>query len=261
MRVVSAGEKRLVLVGTYEPRLYVFQLDSCAESGKNSIGASLVFVVDIEEHLVGRDRAIWPDSVEDADGLSGVVASDAYMLCSADRQFLLIGLRDGSMIQLEVSGMHASKHSSELIDVGLVPVVFTELSTTSYEKMSHKEGEPGPKSCTEMLRVLVHCQSLFLASISPVQTVSITLCALCDGRPMPEVGQIVPAPAAWYEDRYAHMALLDDARHAVFCLSADTAGSVSLLSIDAAPRCHVHEIPIGAEPRRIISDKETGLLL
>ncbi|KAJ1798271.1 hypothetical protein LPJ75_006885, partial [Coemansia sp. RSA 2598] len=157
MRVVSAGEKRLVLVGTYEPRLYVFQLDSCAESGKNNIGASLVFVVDIEEHLVGRDRAIWPDSAEDADGLSGVVASDAYMLCSADRQFLLIGLRDGSMIQLAVSGMHASKHSSELIDVGLVPIVFTELSTTSYEEMSRKEGEPDPKSCTEILRVLVHC--------------------------------------------------------------------------------------------------------
>ncbi|KAJ2884112.1 hypothetical protein FB639_002023, partial [Coemansia asiatica] len=276
MRIVSTGRAHLLLVGTYEPRLFVYHLGSCLESKGHSIDARLLLAIDINEHMNGQDSHYQNCNTESANSLYGVVASDAYMLLSAaDKQFLLIGLRNGSMIQAQVSGLSmkddfSCKQSavrvlhSELTVVGPVPVVFTDTTTLPSEQEPRhcKISNSGQaKSCLEIPSVLILSELLFLASLSPVGTVSITLCSLCDGLPLPEIKQVVPASSAWYQGKYAHMALFDNARNAIFCLVADTSGAVSLLSIDATPQCHVHEIPVGIEPRRIISDKETGLML
>ncbi|KAJ2636467.1 hypothetical protein GGF40_002984 [Coemansia sp. RSA 1286] len=279
MRIVSVGKTNFVLVGTYEPKLYVFQLSPCTNSTSGII-ASLVLGVDITEHLARLETSTVVSGTQVNDNIAGVVASDACVLCSADKQFLLIGLRNGSMVRLEISGLSlcgtpdssrsASDQdtgvprvlSSELIRVGPVPVVFTDLSPSSFVSEQRCElAASDTKHCSGIPRVLVLSESLFIASLSSVGTVTISLCVLHGGQQIPEIRQVVPAPPAWYQDRYSYMIPVDGAQHTIFCLSADASGTVSLLSIDTVAQCHVHEIPVGIEPRRVISDKETGLML
>ncbi|KAJ2396628.1 hypothetical protein GGI05_001032, partial [Coemansia sp. RSA 2603] len=264
LRVVSLGTTQLIVVGTYEPRLLVYRFDP------NPATVNLVFDVDISEYIRSTSDESVVDGIKVTTPLSGIVISDACILCSSTSLFVLAGLRDGTMIQYEIDrGLQELLvkerwliQNSKLTRVGPVQVQFVEASQLESGSDIMVDSMQGDQAQYTISHVLILCERIFVASLLDIGLVNIAPCALFSHNQALSavVSQIASVPTDWYEGRYGFPSTTVSS-HTAYCLVATKDGSVSVATINLDAQCHVRELPIDVEPRRIIRDSETGMML
>ncbi|KAJ2508044.1 hypothetical protein IWW47_000816, partial [Coemansia sp. RSA 2052] len=253
VRSFTLGSNVYVAVGTYEPRLHLLRLDAELVSIGIDLPLSAPYGAD-EADRVDVDCS----SPTTAPGRASHVINDICILCDSVTSCVLVGLRDGTLLQLALDGSLAADTMAEerlhianvtRDEVSTIPVQFARVAATAASapasgKSEEYAGTDGAR------RAIVVAGSLFIADLKPSGQVVITPC-FGDGQPLGRVRFAIPA-----------------ASEAGDCIGSrryyavdDVSDAINLLSIDFVAQCHIDELAVCCEPRRVICDPETDLLV
>ncbi|KAJ2828787.1 hypothetical protein FBU31_002836, partial [Coemansia sp. 'formosensis'] len=236
-----------VAVGTYEPRLHLLRLDTDLVS----IGLDLPLSLSSSASDIDRMDSGCAESI--ASSRASQVINDIYILCNTTACCILVGLRDGTLLQLALDG---SLVSGTAIDerrnianvtrdmVGNTPVHFAGVSEATPADSNGEAGMDGAR------RAMIVAGSLFIADLKPSGQVAVTAC-FGDGQLLDRTRFVLSA--------IDNVEVSDHTRR--YYAVDDASDAVSLLTIDLAPQCHIDELAVGCEPRRVICDPETSMLV
>ncbi|KAJ2908053.1 hypothetical protein GGI21_003270 [Coemansia aciculifera] len=246
VRSLALGDNIYVAVGTYEPRFYLLRLDTELVSTGIDLPLTAPYGTDSTE-LTGA-----PSHVSQ-------VINDICVLCNSVDSCVLLGLRDGTLLQLALDGSLAADvvakerlHIANVIRdvVGTVPVRFAGVADTTTLASNGNKGDYCSGTEYSARRIIVVAGSLFIAELTSSGQVDVTAC-FGDSQPLDRVRFIVPVAkeTAEYASSRRYYAV-DDASDAI-----------SLLSIDVVAQCHIDELPVYCEPRQVIRDPDTNMLV
>ncbi|KAI8325449.1 hypothetical protein GQ54DRAFT_217157 [Martensiomyces pterosporus] len=265
LRVFALGPAIYIAVGTYEPRLQVYRLNEPSD---------LTLVIDV--YIGGSSRA--PKNHENEGDVMGVddyprmsssrIANDIYILCSLTRCYVLLGLRDGTLIQVVVNGSLGCSCSSQMLrvvdtvedSVGCVPVKFAST-------LSEADGDfmvpaaPAYSSGSSAQRVMMVTDMLYTVEVEPMGGINIVPC-FAGEQPLPSICHLAPLARAYKDSaELLRQSCSRGAPNAGKYLAVSGDSAMAVLKVDFVSRCHIQALPIGDEPRRVIVDSETGMLV
>ncbi|KAJ2488378.1 hypothetical protein IWW37_004841 [Coemansia sp. RSA 2050] len=249
LRSFTLSDNIYVAVGTYEPRLHVLRLDTELVS----MGLDLPLSLPGDTSKASRKDIDWAEST--VPNHASRVINDIYILCNTEACSILVGLRDGTLLQLALDGSLAAgtmdeerRHIANVTRdiVGKTPVRFASVpvDTPADNKSDANYAVAGNQ------RAVIVAGSMFIADLKPSGQVVITAC-FGDGQPLDRVRFVLPAIGK---------ADTSDTTKLYYAVD-DTNDALRLLSIGFVPQCHIDELAIGCEPRRVICDPETNLLV
>ncbi|KAJ2058414.1 hypothetical protein GGI08_003436 [Coemansia sp. S2] len=251
LRSFTLGDNIYVAVGTYEPRLHLLCLDT------ELVSMGLDLPLSLPDNVSDVDRMDVDFSESVVPSRASQVINDIYILCNADTCCILVGLRDGTLLQLTLDGSLVAgtaaeerRHIANVTRdvVGNTPVHFAGVSAAA---SALEDSESIANSGIDgARRAMIVAGSLFLADLKPSGQVAITAC-FGDGQLLDRTRFVLPA---------ADSVDLDNNMKRYYAVD-DASDAISLLSIDLAPQCHIDELAIGCEPRRVICDSETNMLV
>ncbi|KAJ2740889.1 hypothetical protein GGI20_005557 [Coemansia sp. BCRC 34301] len=242
VRSFTLGNSVYVAVGTYEPRLYVLRLD--AELAPTGINLPLPAPLGAGE--ADRTRVDCSESAS-APCRASQVINDICILCNSVASCVLVGLRDGTLLQLALDGsLAAHTAAQERLSianvtrdvVGIIPIQFASANADEY---SETDG---------VRRVMIVAGSLLIANLKSTGQVDITAC-FGSSHLLDSIRFMVPTVNE-----------AGDGTNTRWYYAVDNASSaITLLSVDLAAQCHINELAVCCEPRRVICDTETGMLV
>ncbi|ORX71478.1 hypothetical protein DL89DRAFT_291970 [Linderina pennispora] len=162
------------------------------------------------------------------------VINDIFALCTSDRSCLLIGLRNGTLVKAHVHTSTTGPFSlGEAVEdqIGGAPVKFTPVP------------EPLSPPTISSSKVVVLSGSLHTAELIDHGYMRMVPCIGSDFN-LPNVLHLLPLFAA---------------DSCFFGISDSNA--ISIQTIDFSSQCHIRTLPVGDEPRRILVDRDTGMLV
>ncbi|KAJ2687863.1 hypothetical protein IWW39_002617 [Coemansia spiralis] len=249
LRSLTLGDNIYVAVGTYEPRLHVLRLDT------ELVAMGLDLPLSLPDGASKTDRMDVDCTESLAPGRASQVINDIYILCSIEACCILVGLRDGTLLQLTLDGSLVSgtmdeerRHIANVTRdiVGMTPVRFASVPVAASADSDNED--IGAVAGSQ--RAVIVAGSMFIADLKPLGQVTITAC-FGGGHLLDRVRFVIPAT-----DKEG----ASDTTKQYYAVD-DTSDALSLLSIDLAPQCHIDELAISCEPRRVIRDSETNLLV
>ncbi|KAJ1891858.1 hypothetical protein LPJ66_006681, partial [Kickxella alabastrina] len=270
LRAITMGLTTYILVGTYDLRLSVFRFDSETQSAtlvhSEDVGAYLELVrgnVETCDTHSNEDEGdegkivIGTGECSTVASISGVTVNDAYVLGSLAKLFVMAGMRDGSLIKIEISQALGAV-DRELVKVGEIPVRFSGVPDCAD---SGGEVDYGYGLTSDAHSVLVVAESLFVAQLANVGQIKITPCVFGELQPPLSVSQAISVAPTWRSDRFGCAAPGSTSRTFSCLVASNSAGIINLLDIGLDPQCHMRELNVGEEPRRMMYDNDTDKIL
>ncbi|KAJ2715845.1 hypothetical protein H4R19_000979 [Coemansia spiralis] len=239
-RVVDVvGEQVLVVAGTYEPGVCLFRIDT---SAAQPVLIPILLDLPLHQHL-SDDM-----SIDGAPACPEAAVSDAYILAMPSRSFVLVGLRSGLLAWVAVptdalitatAGDMLATSTPTVVEAGTVPVVFSGVRL------------PGPDHSDPDTHVVICAGSLFVACISDQSQLEVAPCAGEDWLPQP-ICKAVPLATA---------AAVSGGAEAWRFLVVSGQGSAAVIAVATRGQSSSRELQVEGMPRRIVRDRDTGLLL
>ncbi|KAJ2884988.1 hypothetical protein H4R27_001715 [Coemansia aciculifera] len=253
LRSFTLGDNIYVAVGTYEPRLHLLRL------GTELVSMGLDLPLSLPDSVSEVDRMDVDCSESVVPSRASQVINDIYILCDTETCCILVGLRDGTLLQLTLDGSLVAgtaaeeRHNIANVTrdvVGNTPVHFAGVSAVAPAPAPADSESKVNSGMDGARRAMIVAGSLFLADLRPSGQVVITAC-FGDGQLLDRTRFVLPAADSVGISDYTKQYYAVD----------DVSDAISLLSIDLAPQCHIDELAIGCEPRRVICDSETSMLV
>ncbi|KAJ2301228.1 hypothetical protein IWW55_003787, partial [Coemansia sp. RSA 2706] len=255
LRLFATDAGMLLVAGTYEPNLHVYRIDTAAPLLK-----SLNIPIDLRLSGNGDECMDCTSIGSDNDSASvdahiDSAISDAYILGSQTMLFILAGLRDGRLVWVaaKVSQLADNLQTSlslfgapRCVKTGQVPITFAD---TSLQAQPSADG------------VLMLSESLHILCVGLTGQLEITPCSSdCIGRdsfccivPLTiDRANPIQNAAAGSDSEFSGMRRF---------LATSSDGRASILGIEIDARCSISSCPVNAEPRRIVVDQHTGMLV
>ncbi|KAJ2413556.1 hypothetical protein GGI10_002985 [Coemansia sp. RSA 2530] len=232
LRSLTLGDNIYVAVGTYEPRLHVLRLDT------ELVAMGLDLPLSLPDGASKTDRMDVDCTESLAPSRASQVINDIYILCSIEACCILVGLRDGTLLQLTLDGSLVSgtmdeepRHIANVTRniVGMTPVRFASVPVAA----PADNGNEAIGAVAGSQRVVVVAGSMFIADLKPLGQVTITAC-FGGGHLLDRVRFVIPAT-----DKEG----ASDTTKQYYAVD-DTSDALSLLSIDLAPQCYIDELAI-----------------
>ncbi|KAJ2556237.1 hypothetical protein EV175_002096 [Coemansia sp. RSA 1933] len=256
LRSFALRDTSFLVVGTHDCKVHVYRLDD------NATYVLLDASLPISEWMrtayrphedTGTNDAMMDVDIESTHLLqieSHWIPNDVYLLSSNTSMHVLVGLRDGHMVLVAVSdrkrrtpegeAAHQAVIGVTKTTVGLAPVSFVQLP----ELVTSYSGGGGG----HILQVGVVTDSLYIASLEELGLVRITPCYVKD-EPLQPLRSLVPIANNVAETRrWRHFAIHQD-------------GNASILTIPVDKQCYLHDFNVGDEPRQLVLDDDTGMML
>ncbi|KAJ2510526.1 hypothetical protein H4217_007828 [Coemansia sp. RSA 1939] len=253
LRSFAIGETAILLVGTHDCKIYTYRFDE-------NTAPKLVLSLDIAQYMEASRRpceyAIAEDAIDvgiDSTHMlqmrSDWIPNDIYLLYSDNTTHILAGLRDGYILSIAVSSPVETSTLTELValdssiyTVGQSPVSFAELFGMD---MSFTDGH---KSLSHLTHVGVIADMLYIACLEDIGLVRISPC-FGKSEPLSQIRRLVPIDAVIADTRYWR------------CFAVHRDGTASVLRIPFEKQCYLRDFHVGGEPRHIVFDEDTGLIV
>ncbi|KAJ2722035.1 hypothetical protein GGI07_003569 [Coemansia sp. Benny D115] len=215
-----------------------------------------------------------------ADRGSGQVVSDVYLLSTRNKALLVVGMRDGTLMQFEIPESQALNDLAQPTDglkqlscesvvrVGSVPVRFAPIPQAhrlgNLEQDSANQSRNGGESSTS--RVLVYAESMHIAELTEFGQAKITPCTGidCGGTLVHNVCQVATIADSMDTTSQGGSGIFRCfASISPISTDSDSAllGAINLLNIKLEAQCHVREYLVGSDPRRILCDDDSGMII
>ncbi|KAJ1986870.1 hypothetical protein GGI25_001179 [Coemansia spiralis] len=272
LRLFTFGTTSLLLVGTYDLKLHMYRLKAkSAPKLDLSLDIALYMKPTIcspDEDRINEDSmSIDGGTVNSLQTSSHWIPNDVYILCSSTSMHILIGLRDGHILLVSVDGQFStstnllSERQLRALSViktmaGQMPVSFGCFPATNVDGGKYKSANDG---C--VLRTVILTDSLYIACLEEIGMVKISPCFGNDV-PFNSINRLVPLTGNGFQTETLAQLTNDDGAtdsQRYFVIHGNS--SASVLNIAIKPQCHLAEFAIGGEPRHIIIDEETDMML
>ncbi|KAJ2799833.1 hypothetical protein H4R21_003412 [Coemansia helicoidea] len=249
LRAFAVGEHVLVVAGTYEPGVCVYRIDG------DSTPAALApcgLDLPLPELLLPYGRGDDMD-VDDAPACPDAAAvSDVYVLTAPSRSFVLAGLRNGLLAWTAMpagapaaAGDLPSASAPTVVEAGTAPIVFSGVQPPVRD---HALPDPPADDAS---RALICAGSLYVARIGDQSQLEMAPCAGEDRMPQP-ICKVLPLAAA---------ATASDSAGAWRFLMVSGQGCAAVAAVATRAQGSFRELRVEGMPRRIVRDRDTGLLL
>ncbi|KAI9505767.1 hypothetical protein BX070DRAFT_261084 [Coemansia spiralis] len=272
LRLFTFGTTSLLLVGTYDLKLHMYRLKAkSAPKLDLSLDIALYMkptICSSDEDRINEDSmSIDGGTVNSLQTSSHWIPNDVYILCSSTSMHILIGLRDGHILLVSVDGQFStstnllSERQLRALNViktmaGQMPVSFGCFPATNVDGGKYKSANDG---C--VLRTVILTDSLYIACLEEIGMVKISPCFGNDV-PFNSINRLVPLTGNGFQTETLAQLTNDDGAtdsQRYFVIHGNS--SASVLNIAIKPQCHLAEFAIGGEPRHIIIDEETDMML
>ncbi|KAJ1957734.1 hypothetical protein GGI12_004941, partial [Dipsacomyces acuminosporus] len=173
LKAFTLGASVYIAIGTYEPRLYVYRLESAV---------SIVPVIDMHVGDVPKSSETFRTNASsmDMDGVdertdvgSSRIINDICMLYSQKRSFILLGLRTGSLVHIAINGSLAGPPTSSAMpsihdiaeeSIGRVPVEFSSALSCNGSDDS-RIAVPNSKNRIDNTRAMMATEGIYTVEI------------------------------------------------------------------------------------------------
>ncbi|KAJ2663040.1 hypothetical protein IWW48_001559 [Coemansia sp. RSA 1200] len=253
LRSFAVEETVILLVGTHDCKIRTFRFD-------DNTDPKLVLSLNIA-HRMETARRPYEDTVaEDAIDVdidsthllqmrSDWIPNDVYLLYSDNTTYILAGLRDGYVMSIAVSSPAETPTPTELValdpsiyTVGQSPVSFADLLSMD---MSFTNGH---KSLSHLMHVGVIADMLYIACLEDIGLVRISPC-FGRSEPLSQIRLLDPIDTGIADTRYWR------------CFAVHRDGNASVLWIPFEKQCYLRDFHVGGEPRHLVFDEDTGLIV
>ncbi|KAJ1943098.1 hypothetical protein EC988_006322, partial [Linderina pennispora] len=224
VRILHIGLQPYLAIGTYGPRMIIYRI--CDNGALEQV---LDWDLNCSCTAQSKPNVEFPDQHSLA-----YVINDIFALCTSDRSYLLVGLRNGTLVKAHVHTSTTGPFSlGEAVEdqIGGAPVKFTPVP------------EPLSPPTISSSKVVVLSGSLHTAELIDHGYMRMVPCIGSDFK-LPNVLHLLPLFAA---------------DSCFFGISDNNA--ISIQTIDFSSQCHIRTLPVGDEPRRILVDRDTGMLV
>ncbi|KAJ2450682.1 hypothetical protein EV183_004135 [Coemansia sp. RSA 2336] len=257
VRLFAVGASVVLAIGTYAPGLRLFRLEA------ESIAVPKITPIHFDMPLTFTQDNCEPmgDSMS-IDSHTGAAVSDICILTEPSVSYVLVGLRDGHLSWkplhaecLTTDGGYTRAETavgdSRVVKVGKVPVSFATGTA-----QPAKSESPGTVICSG---------SLYLAKIGELCQLDTTPCQ-STYTPCASIHCIVPllsetAVSSSPSDCASYGSTIGTRTQTRRFFATYTDGRVGTLEIEHFADCSISTYPVEAEPKRLVVDQTTGLLL
>ncbi|PIA18928.1 hypothetical protein COEREDRAFT_6096 [Coemansia reversa NRRL 1564] len=251
LRAFVVSGSIIVVVGTFKPTVHIFRIHS------GTLSASLVSLsVDPLGTLISNngkkeqyDSALINGEMGDgmAKYMDAAAVSDVYIVGSSDVCYILVGFRNGrlgwaDMTAQLITHSHGNlaaqtNYTPVLVNAGTIPIAFAGMDNSTVPSSLYNIADA----------VVVNIGSLFIARIGKQGMLEITPCIGGAHNPRQYIRSVIPLADGHVSVRR------------FFAISGSN--ELEVIGISNKPQCLVRELPIGCEPRRVVVDRDTGMLL
>ncbi|KAJ2083618.1 hypothetical protein H4R24_000676 [Coemansia sp. RSA 988] len=251
LRAFAVNGENFVVVGTCMPSVHMFWLCS------STLPASLVpLSVNPLQALMSNNEpqkldnsTLINDEAEDGAARNADVAavSDVCIVGSSDACYILVGLRDGRlgwanisaqlMVHSHIDAAPQKIYPPALVNPGTGPITFARMGNCSTPSALYNIAGT----------VVVSSDSLYIARIGRQGLLEMTPCIRGVHKSKRGLREVMPLSQG--RDGFGRF----------FAISGSD--ELEVIDISAEPRCLMREISVGCEPRRVVVDRETGMLL
>ncbi|KAJ2662908.1 hypothetical protein IWW48_001616 [Coemansia sp. RSA 1200] len=253
IRSFAVEETAILLVGTHDCKIHTYRLD-------DNTDPKLVLSLNIAQHMGTAHRPYEDTVAEDVIDVdidsthllqmrSDWIPNDVYLLYSDNTTHILAGLRDGHILSIAVSSSAETLTTTELValdssiyTVGQSPVSFADLLSMD---MSFTNGH---KSLSHLMHVGVIADMLYIACLEDIGLVRISPC-FGRSEPLSQIRLLVPIDTGIADTRYWR------------CFAVHRDGNASVLWIPFEKQCYLRDFHVGGEPRHLVFDEDTGLIV
>ncbi|KAJ1772137.1 hypothetical protein IW140_001203 [Coemansia sp. RSA 1813] len=253
LRAFVLGESVILLVGTHSCKVHTYRLDADAT---HKLEVSFDIAQAMRSTFKPQKDTTSDDgmdvNIESAQLLqieSHWIPNDVYLLYAKSTMYILVGLRDGHMVSVAVSIPNETQDEAHplVLDtnttaVGQAPVSFVQLS----DQVSHRLD--GQEATGHILQAGVLTDSLYIACLEDIGLVRVSACFGKD-EPLRPIHSLVPIAK-------------NEAKARIWrCFAIHRDGDASVLTIPFDRQCYLHDFYVGNEPRQLVFDDDTGMML
>ncbi|KAJ2848791.1 hypothetical protein IWW36_003081 [Coemansia brasiliensis] len=263
MRLFAVGTSTILAIGTYTPELRLYRLEAGSSVAPKVIPIQfdlpLTFAKDNCEQM-GDSMSV--DNIGPIDSCAGSAVSDICVLGKQDVSYVLAGLRDGHLSWKAVytswlAGAGDCSHMEEAIigdsrmgKVGKVPVSF------AIGPLQPDLWSSGAVICSDSLH-LAKIGALCQLDITPCQSTHMPLVSIHRIVPLLAESAVNSGPSDCADDGGS----IGDISQSQRFFATYIDGRAGTLEIELAAECSFSIYTVNAEPKRLVVDQNTGLLL
>ncbi|KAJ2719906.1 hypothetical protein H4S00_003367, partial [Coemansia sp. D1744] len=241
LRIFTVDTGVVIVSGTYAPALHMYWVDP-----GSLISEPTPIPIDLKLMQASGKQEDLGDCM-DID--TNPVVSDIYVLYSSTSLYILVGLRDGRMVWSAsdvrlfagmVNGTHGALPlfgEATFVEVGKVPVSFAS-TTLQLQPSAH---------------TVFMCSGLpYMIKAGRLSQLEITPCT-GESNDLESIHCIVPLTTSAVTE--------STGCEAGRFLATFSTGGASVLEVEFQARCSICPYPVDSEPRRVVVDPDTGMLL